>query len=219
MLKLYGFPVSNYFNMVKQALLEKEIKFELVVTIPDQSEQHLARSPIGKVPVIQTSHGYLSETNVILEYLEQSYPDTKPLMPGDLFEQAKIRELMQIIQLYLELPARRCFSEVFFGDKVAENTKNEVENDLKRGIGALKRAAVFSPFIGGTTFSLADIVFIHSIKLVTFVSNQLFKLDLLQDFNKASKLIEILSQRPHTIGILAEREAHLSAFIQKIKNQ
>ena len=45
MLKLHGFPVSNYTNMVQLALLEKGVPFEYVLTVPAQSGTVLAKSP------------------------------------------------------------------------------------------------------------------------------------------------------------------------------
>ena len=71
MLKLYGFPVSNYVNMVNLALLEKGLPFDFVLTIPDQSPEFLAKSPRGKVPCLETAQGFISEASVILEYLEE----------------------------------------------------------------------------------------------------------------------------------------------------
>ena len=72
MLKLYGFPVSNYTNMVHLALLEKGVAFDYVMTIPEQSPDFLAKSPRGKVPVLETPQGFVNETSVILEYLEET---------------------------------------------------------------------------------------------------------------------------------------------------
>jgi len=37
MLKLYGFSVSNYTNMVELALLEKGLPFKYVLTFPEQT--------------------------------------------------------------------------------------------------------------------------------------------------------------------------------------
>ncbi len=48
MLKLHGFAVSNYTNMVHLALLEKGIPFEYVQTYPDQSPAVRAKYGIGK---------------------------------------------------------------------------------------------------------------------------------------------------------------------------
>lgn len=52
MLKLHGFPVSNYTNMVHLALLEKGVPFEYVLAYPGKSPDFLARSPRGKVPFL-----------------------------------------------------------------------------------------------------------------------------------------------------------------------
>jgi hypothetical protein len=45
MLKLYGFPSSNYVNMVQLALLEKGVPFEFVLTYPSQTPEFFAKSP------------------------------------------------------------------------------------------------------------------------------------------------------------------------------
>ena len=84
MLKLHGFAVSNYFNMVRIALETKGIPYEVVQRFPSQDEDWLSLSPIGKVPCLETPDGTLAETIVILEYLDESFPD-KPLIPGTPF--------------------------------------------------------------------------------------------------------------------------------------
>ena len=38
---------------------------------------------------------------------------------NDPFERAKVREITKEIELYIELPARTCFAEAFFGGAVA----------------------------------------------------------------------------------------------------
>ena len=47
MLKLYGFPVSNYVNMVNLALLEKGLPFDfcLLYTSPSPRDGLLSRMP------------------------------------------------------------------------------------------------------------------------------------------------------------------------------
>jgi glutathione S-transferase len=66
MLTLYGFDVSNYFNMIKLALSIKGLEYETVTVYPNQSEDYLTKSPMGKVPALETDQGILTETNVIL---------------------------------------------------------------------------------------------------------------------------------------------------------
>ena len=217
MLKLHGFSVSNYYNMVKLALLEKEIEFEPVSRYPGQDEKCLELSPVGKVPTLETDKGYLCETSVILDYIEQAYPQSKPLMPSDIFEQSKVKEIIQILQLYLELPARRCYSEAFFGGQVSQQIKDETKADLLKGIKALQLRASFSPYVAGDEFSMADIVFIYSIDLAYSVAKKLFDIDLLENMDAVKMLIEKLKQRPHVICVLKERDAALAAFIEAKK--
>jgi len=71
MLKLHGFSVSNYTNMIKQCLLEKGIEFEQIDARPSQEDEFLAKSPMGKIPCLETADGFLVETSTILDYLEE----------------------------------------------------------------------------------------------------------------------------------------------------
>ncbi len=144
MLKLHGFSVSNYYNMVKLALLEKGLPFEEVIFYGGQAPQALEVSPRGKVPVLQTEHGFLSETSVILDYIEQTQGG-KALLPADPFGQAKVRELLKEIELYIELPARTCYAESFFGMQVEPLIKEKARADLLAGFATLKRNGRFAP--------------------------------------------------------------------------
>src|SRR5258705_11385581 len=96
MLKLYGFPLSNYVNKVKFVLLEHDIPFEEVRANFGQDEATLARSPLGKVPYIDTDAGPLCESQVIVEYLASAYPD-KPIFAADPYVAAKEPELAVFI--------------------------------------------------------------------------------------------------------------------------
>lgn len=124
MLKLYGFSVSNYYNMVKLALLEKGLPFEEVPFYAGTSPEALAISPRGKVPVLQTEQGFINETSVILEYIEQSQKGV-PLLPSDSFERAQVLAMAKEIELYIELPGRACYSEAFFGMTVPDAIKEK----------------------------------------------------------------------------------------------
>src|SRR5947209_19705370 len=103
MLKLCGFRISNYHNKVRLALLEKGIAFEEDPNVfPSQKEEFLARSPVGKVPFLELDGGgRLAESQVICDYLEETYPD-KPLYPKDPFAGAKVRERIASIHQHVE---------------------------------------------------------------------------------------------------------------------
>ncbi len=75
MITLCGFSLSNYYNKVKLALLEKGIPFtEERVMTKSTDEAVLACSPLGKIPFIRTEHGPICESQVIVDYLEALQP-------------------------------------------------------------------------------------------------------------------------------------------------
>ncbi|MDD2801868.1 MAG: glutathione S-transferase, partial [Methylococcales bacterium] len=121
MITLYGIAISNYYNKIKWAMMEKEIAFLEEFVAPGQTDAVLKRSPLGKIPFIKTADGYLSESQAILEYLEDSYPE-HPLYPSDAFERAKTREFIQHLELNVELIARRIYSQAVFGGTVSSET-------------------------------------------------------------------------------------------------
>ena len=206
MLKLYGFTVSNYFNMVKMALLEKGIEFEFVDTKPTQEGDYLAKSPMGKVPCLETSEGFISETDVIFDYLED-LGQGQTLMPASAYEKAKVRELIKQLELYVELPARTCFAEAFFGGTVSEETKDKARASLKKGVECIKRTGKFSPYIAGDTFTYADIMFMYSVSLAGACAKRVLGMDLLEDLPEAKALSELLASRASAQKIAADQKA------------
>ncbi len=216
MFKLHGFPVSNYTNMVELALLEKGIPYEYVLTFPEQTPGFLGRSPRGKVPFLATPHGDLSEASVILEYLEDR-GQGKPLLPVDPYARATVRALIKEIELYIELPARSCFAEAFFGGTLPAAIKDKARDELVAGFAALKRHGKFTPYVAGATFTLADIVFLYSVDLAAAVSKQLFGLDLLGENPAAQALWLQLNEHPHAKAIATRRDAGMAAFITSVR--
>lgn len=217
MIRLHGFPVSNYVNMVHFALLEKAIPFEYVLCYPEQSEALLAASPRGKVPFLETGDGCISETSVILEYLEDAFPDHKPLLPLNAHERAYVRALMKELELYIELPARACYLEAIFGLPVAEPIKLKAREELIAGIATLKRHGKFSPYLAGAELTLADIVFLYTLDLALVVGNKQFGLDLLADFPEARSLLQRLNATPHAQSIAARRDADFPGFVAAVR--
>ncbi|TKJ72719.1 glutathione S-transferase [Pseudomonas sp. CFBP13508] len=215
MFKLYGFAVSNYYNMVKLALLEKGLAFEEVTFYPTQTPESLAISPRGKVPVLGVDAGYINETAIILEYLEQSQKGT-PLLPSDPFERAQVLAIAKEIELYIELPGRACYGEAFFGMTLPEAIKEKTRTELLLGFAALGRHGKFAPYVAGDSLSIADLYFLYSVPLAFAVGQKLFGIDLLAEMPQARALLERLEQNPHVQKIAADKDAAMPAFLAMI---
>ena len=218
MLKLYGFAVSNYFNMVKFALDFKKVEHQVVNLYPNQEADYLKLSPMGKVPALETDQGCLVETSVILEYIDQSYPGPR-LYPLEPFANAKVKELVKMIELYLELPARRCFAEAFFGGKVSDEIKQDSKQTLLKGIKALAALGSFSPYVAGKTLTAADIMFLYSVDLASGVAAKVLGLDLLAELPQAKDLLKKLAQEPVAIAIAQARDEQSPAFYKYLSGK
>jgi len=204
MIKLYGAPISNYYNMVKVALIEKGIDFEEVLTPPSQDPAYLNQSPMGKIPCIETPDGFLSESLPILEYLESLESDA-PLLPLDAFAQAKAREISQVIELNVELVARRGLGGLR-GKPVADLTISEMQRDLPKGCAAVARLTQFGPFICGETFTYADIVGFFSLILANRIAIAVADTDLMALIPGAQAWFEMMQSRPSVARALADQK-------------
>jgi glutathione S-transferase len=216
-IQLCGFAVSNYYNKVKLALLEKGIPFEEVpVMTGSRDEAVLSCSPLGKVPFLRTPQGALCESEVIMAYLEAAYPGTPPLLPADPFAAAKLRELSQFIDLHLELVARELYAQAFFGGTVSEDTKASVRKRLTKNIPAFQRLAKFAPYVGGDSFTQADCAAWVSLPLVAMATKLVLGEDLLAaagvDWKAYAALV---GQRPQAQKVAADRKTALEAMFAR----
>ncbi len=208
MIKLCGFAVSNYYNKVKLALLEKGIPFEEeFVMTGSKDEAVLSASPLGKVPFLRTPQGPLCESEVIMAYLEALQPNP-PLLPADPYAAAKVRELSLFIDLHLELVARELYGQAFFGGTASEDTKASVKKRLSKNIPAFKRLAKFAPYVAGDSFTQADCAAWVSLPLVGMATRLVLGEDLLLaqgvDWKPYAALV---GQRPAAQKVAADRKA------------
>jgi glutathione S-transferase len=214
MINLCGFAVSNYYNKTKLVLLEKGIPFTEEQVFPSQDEALLKRSPLGKIPFIETEQGSLSESQVILEYLEDTYPET-PLYPTDAFQRAKTRELIQHLELNIELHARRLYREAFFGGSVSDDVKAEVKELLEKGLKGLARLVKFSPYIGGDTYTAADIVAWLHFFMISATSQKIYGTDLLAEYlPDYASYMAFIETRPAAQKVAADRAVAIATFLK-----
>jgi glutathione S-transferase len=208
MLTLSGIPISNYYNKVKLALLEKQAPFvEQHVETGSRDEAVLAASPLGKVPFIRTERGALCESQAILDYVEATWPEP-PLLPADPWQAAKVRELTTFIDLHLELVARELYAQAFFGGSVSEGQRERVRKLLTKNIAGFKRLARFAPYVAGEQFTQADCSAYTGLPLVGMATRIVLGEDLLLaagvDWKAYTKLV---GQRASAQKVDADRKA------------
>ena len=217
MITLHGFAASNYYNAVKHVLLYKEIPFKEEL-IFGGGDEWLAVSPVGKVPAITTADGRrLSESSVICDFLEESYPQN-PLYPQDPGERAAVRQIMKVAELYLELPSRRLISYQFSGKTAPERMQTEIRQVVSRGIAAMQRLCEFSPWIAGNQQTMADIYVHYVCAVVGQVGSKALDWDILAEIPGLKEWRNAMKDSAIAQTVEADRVANVPAFQAYIKS-
>ena len=216
MLVLCGSSISNYYNKVKLALLEKGVDFaEEYVATGGSDEAVLGASPLAKIPFLRTDRGPLCESQAILEYIETTWPEP-PLLPRDPFAAAKVRELAIYVDLHLELVARTLYPQAFFGGSVSEATATRTRAQLERNIAAFKRLARFAPYVAGDSFTQADCSAWNSLPLVAMATRAVYGEDLIAaagiDLKSYSRTV---GERPSAQKVVADRKVEQAKLVTK----
>ncbi len=195
-LELYGMPFSNKYNVVKSALLEKNLEFDEISATPSQEKEFLKKSPMGLIPFLRVDQGnYIYESWVILEYLEASFQDTPRLLPTNPIEISICRSISFLINLYIELPARALLS-LAFGQPVSDNMIQQAAQDVQKGMKGLQQVIKLNPFIAGEQFTLADCNAFFNLNLVSFLLKQATGKDPMHSIEGLPDYLTMIGERP-----------------------
>ncbi|CAM6089870.1 unnamed protein product [Calypogeia fissa] len=140
---------------VHVALIEKKIPFALIhVDLPNKPEVLLQANPIHKkVPTIVHNGKPIAESLVILEYLEEAFPDHTPLMPKDAYERSQVRFWANYIY--------KTF--VFIGNSFRSTPEKQAANEgilasLKTLETGMTSLSTEGPFFTGDKFGFLHVV-------------------------------------------------------------
>lgn len=90
---IYGPAYSTYARTVRLALEEKGADYDLVevdiLSGVNQTPEHLARHPFGKVPAFEHDGLALYETDAIIRYVNEAFRGTD-LVPSDAAGRARM---------------------------------------------------------------------------------------------------------------------------------
>ncbi|MDD7987062.1 glutathione S-transferase family protein [Lentisphaera marina] len=88
MITLYGLSVSLYVRKVRFVLELKNLDYQHIIALPSQSPEVLDKSPLGKIPYMTDGDFALSDSTVIVQYLDKKYPH-QPILPQEPHSLAK----------------------------------------------------------------------------------------------------------------------------------
>jgi glutathione S-transferase len=183
---LYTAERCPFAARVRIVLVEKALDYDAVeIDLGDRPAWFYEKNPLGKVPVYEEEGGLvLPESWVIMEYLEERYPEPA-LWPADPAERALGR-------LWLDRFDDR------LGDAYYALRRGEGPEQLDAKLAELDRTLEAQQYLSGREFGLADIGYVPWI----LRAREMLDVDL-ERFTSLSDWLEGLAARP---AIAAERE-------------
>jgi len=145
---LYNAARCPYAARARIVLAEKGIEFEVVeIDLSDRPAWLYEKNPAGRVPVIEEEGWVLPESVVIMEFLEERYPEP-PLLPADPADRAAARLLIF---------RDRDFTDPYYAFRRGEDGARE---ELDAALGRFEALLAERPYLGGMEYGLADIAFV-----------------------------------------------------------
>jgi len=127
------------------------------VTKDNVTEEFLKKSPLGKVPVLETPQGSLFESNAIARYIARMRRDTE-LTGASYFESGQVDSWIDFCAHDVELPVCMWIYPILGYVPANECATNQAKSDLARALGVLEQHLLFRTYLVGHKVTLADIV-------------------------------------------------------------
>jgi glutathione S-transferase len=148
MLTLYDAARCPYCARVRIVLAEKGIEYEPVeIDLTDRPAWIYEKNVTGRVPVVEEDAWLLPESAVIMEYLEERYPEP-PLLAADPADRALAR---------LWIFRHDDFTRPYYALRRGEDG---AAARLDAELGKLDAALADRPWLSGQEFGLADIAYV-----------------------------------------------------------
>ena len=142
-LELYSYYRSSAAYRVRIALELKELSWRhLPVNLLDgdqKQETYMQVNPQGLVPALVTPEGTITQSLAIIEYLEETYPQS-PLLPGSAIDRAQVRSMAYQIAMEIH-PLNNPRVTQFLGATIGLNKQQKLHwyhHWIAQGFGALE---------------------------------------------------------------------------------
>lgn len=154
-MKVYGANLSPNVRKVIVALNLKNLEYEQIQVRPGtKTPEFLAISPLGLIPAFQDGELTISDSSIIIEYLDEQYPGT-PIMPSNPKDRAKSRWLEEyggsvLFPCCAAVFLERIVNPLFFNQPTDENRVAEaISEKFPPALDYLEAQAPSSGFFFG----------------------------------------------------------------------
>ncbi|HLZ05687.1 MAG TPA: glutathione S-transferase family protein [Bradyrhizobium sp.] len=162
---IYGAPYSVYVRIVRLALAEKGVDYELVPVDIFASEgppaDYLDLHPFGRIPAFEHAGFCLYETGAITRYVDEAF-EGPPLQPAGVRERARCNQVISIADNY-------AYPQLVWGvyvERISKPKRGAVTDEARLAaaipkartcLKALSDLMADKPWLAGRQLSLADL--------------------------------------------------------------
>ncbi|GHB45467.1 maleylacetoacetate isomerase [Pseudovibrio japonicus] len=156
MIQFFAYPESVFCAKVRIALDMKNLDYAEVPP-PDGygSAAYKKIIPAGSIPGLQDGGAALSDSNAILEYLEEIAP-SPALLPEKPAERAKVRALMGLHDTRIEPSVRAFYASIKAGKSPKDEVYKELIADMSAAFERLEDVIDAEPYAVGPYVTLAE---------------------------------------------------------------
>jgi glutathione S-transferase len=214
--KFFYHPLASFCHKVLIALYEKQVAFEPVIVDlgnPVEVAEFRKISPMAQIPVLVDEQGdAVGETSVILDYLDQRFPQSPRLLPADPRGALKVRYWDRFYDFQIEIPMQKIVT-----DRLRPEGSNDdfgveqARGQLRAAYAVIDRELAARPWAAGDDFSMADC----AAEPGMFYANTVEPIG--AEFPHAADYLARLTARPSVTRVLREAEPYFKYFPMPVK--
>jgi glutathione S-transferase len=208
-MRLYSENYSPFSAPVRIAIYAKALDIEIVAPPGGlRSAQYHTINPLGTIPCLMLDDGTrLPESAVIMEYLEEKFPDP-PLLPATPEARAQVRLLQRIgeLQITTQTVELAQLPDAGGEDETAANRLTKIV----RGLAALQNFLTGDDFAAGPDLTLADCQLAPALFRVPRAVGAFMDRDLIGAYPKVARYIETSRRHKAVSRVLEEMGAALA---------
>jgi glutathione S-transferase len=155
-LRLYRIPFSTNVERVALALAHKRVEVEWIDVDPDDRSEVVRVSGQELVPVLVDGDLVLSDSPVILEYLEERFPE-RPLYPDDPARRAELRTFVDWFNRVWKRPPNLLVAEELKAEP-DPNRIAELEQRITDALPLVDDLLAGRDYLFGDELSAADVI-------------------------------------------------------------
>jgi glutathione S-transferase len=167
----------------------------------------------AKIPTLMTEkENVIFEANIIIEYLDQHFPNTSRLIPADPEQALEVRMLERTIDVYINGGREALFADT--QRPVEERGKKEVikaKRLLETALAMLDEKLASRTWLGGEEFTIADCAAAPTLAYLRMVYNY-------NQFSNLTNYVKRLESRPSVAQVFNLGRDQMTKMLSELRN-